>query len=80
MAEHTPTDAEVRESFVDGAAGEFIGEDFDRWLAEVRRETAEKAWDEGLVAERAALGASEVFGFVIAPEPNPYTKTESSDE
>lgn len=46
MAEHMPTDAEVRESFVDGAAGEFIEEDFDRWLAEVRRDAAEKAWDE----------------------------------
>lgn len=41
MAEHMPTDAEVRECFVDGAEGDFIGEDFDRWLAEVRRERDE---------------------------------------
>src|SRR5690606_1655829 len=29
----TPTTETVRDCFVDGAAGEFIGEDFDRWLA-----------------------------------------------
>lgn len=39
--EHTPTEAQVRECFVDGAEGDFIGEDFDRWLAEVRRERDE---------------------------------------
>lgn len=34
MAEdYTPTPETVRDCFVDGAAGEFIGEDFDRWLA-----------------------------------------------
>ncbi len=42
MAEHTPTTETVRDCFVDGAAGEFIGEDFDRWLtahdAELRAE------------------------------------------
>lgn len=43
MAEYTPTTETVRECFVDGAEGDFIGEDFDRWLAEVRREAAEKA-------------------------------------
>lgn len=48
--------------------------------AEVRREAAEKAWDEGLMAERTALGASEAFGFVIAPEPNPYRKKEATDD
>lgn len=37
------TDAEVRESFVDGAAGEFIGEDFDRWLAEVKAKALREA-------------------------------------
>ena len=43
MAEHTPTTETVRDCFVGGAEGDFIEEDFDRWLAEVRREAAVEA-------------------------------------
>ena len=38
MAEHTPTTETVRDCFVGGAEGDFIEEDFDRWLAEVKAE------------------------------------------
>lgn len=31
---HTPNDETVLECFLDGAAGEFVEEDFNQWLAE----------------------------------------------
>ena len=58
MAEYTPTTEQVRAAFIaqedfyarvaslEPPTSEESGEDFDRWLAEVRREAAEKAWDE----------------------------------
>ncbi|ACZ29595.1 hypothetical protein Xcel_0556 [Xylanimonas cellulosilytica DSM 15894] len=36
MTEYTPTTGEVRDCFVDGAEGEFIPDDFDRWLFRVQ--------------------------------------------
>lgn len=64
MTEHMPTDAEVRERFIDDAINraEVTGflatlyvtdkarADFDRWLAEVRCEAAEKALREAASA------------------------------
>ena len=42
MSDYTPSTDTARECFVDGAAGEFIGEDFDRWLESVRAEERER--------------------------------------
>lgn len=42
MANHTPDRRTVREAFIDGAAGEFIGEDFDRWILLVQADALEQ--------------------------------------
>lgn len=41
MSDHTPSTATTRECFLDGAAGEFTGADFDRWLAEMLAEAVQ---------------------------------------
>jgi hypothetical protein len=40
---YTPSLSTARECFVDGAQGEFLGEDFDRMIAAVRQEEREEA-------------------------------------
>lgn len=91
MTEHTPTTDEIVRYYLDGSRDWFPGlttsernERFDRWLAEVRRETAEKAWDEGRKAE--ALSWKHVFdGHPVAEGEmcgeckvvNPYRKGQS---
>ena len=72
MADHTPTEGEVRECFVDGAEGDFIGEDFDRWLTEVRRET----WDE--VADYLDRTNAPSIAESTRRD-NPYRKGETDD-
>lgn len=55
MREETPTIEQARHAYCDGLSGtsrtraESIAE-FDRMIAEVRREAAEKAWREGELA------------------------------
>lgn len=43
MSDYTPSLATAREVFIDGAEGEFVGEDFDRMIEAVRAEEREKA-------------------------------------
>ena len=43
MNDYTPSLATARAVFIDGAEGEFVGEDFDRMVQELKAE----AWDEG---------------------------------
>lgn len=38
MSDYTPSLATAREVFIEGAQGEFVGEDFDRMIAQVRAE------------------------------------------
>lgn len=48
--EYTPTTEQVRATYLGGTLIEFREEGFgrfQRWLAEVERAAAEKAWDEG---------------------------------
>jgi len=42
MSDYTPSIDTARECFVDGAAGEFIAEDFDRMIESVRAEERER--------------------------------------
>lgn len=78
---YTPTTEKVRSDYIRESAGPFVrpnareryAAEFDRWLAEVRREAAEAAWDEGEQAgmhnDRLMADGSE-DGFVD----NPYRK------
>lgn len=43
MSNHTPSLATARAVFIDGAEGEFVGEDFDQMIEAVRAEEREKA-------------------------------------
>ena len=43
MSDYTPSLATAREVFIDGAEGEFVGEDFDRMIAKVRAEALREA-------------------------------------
>ncbi|GAA1323230.1 hypothetical protein ACFSWE_15615 [Leucobacter albus] len=66
MSEHTPTTDVVRAGYVEGVEhdcyyegdvkttpdGLYGGEMFDRWLAEVERAAAEKAYERGRLDER----------------------------
>lgn len=71
MAEsYTPTTADVRDSWVDEMFPIASAEALDRWLAEDRRTTAEKAWDEGASALAALQKAGP--GYEVG---NPYRKT-----
>lgn len=46
MSDYVPTTEDVREGYVEGTGfGEEVYAQFDRWLAEVERAAAEKAWD-----------------------------------
>lgn len=48
VSRYTPTIEEVRDAFAGHDFDQAItGAQFDRWLAEVERAAAEKAWDEG---------------------------------
>lgn len=79
MAEYMTTEAEVRECFQASAEGldfkrEYYerGETFDRFMAEVRREAAEKAWDEWHSCEYPREEDHARFCL------NPYTKKEGT--
>lgn len=45
--EYVPTTEQVRETYAALCKTEAAADEFDRWLAEHDRESAEKAWDEG---------------------------------
>ena len=67
--EYTPTEAQVRQLY----ANSMDPAGFDRWLAEVRREVAEKAWDEGF-ADGYRQHAEGEDGLRFT---NPYRKEQS---
>lgn len=46
MTDYTPTTGTVLSCFLDGAAGEFITDDFHRWLASMKAETLRAAADQ----------------------------------
>lgn len=82
---YTPTTDEVCSDYIRASAGPFIRPnvrechvaEFDRWLAEVRREAAEKAWDEG---ERAGMHNDRLMtdGSDDGFADNPYRKVASN--
>ena len=85
MSEYTPTTAEVREEFVfghqevdmDGNVVVSLDEAFarwGRWLAEVERVAAEKAWLEGA---DSAFYNPEIRGYVDYPDENTYRREET---
>ena len=47
---YTPTTEEVRWQFSTDSPSEFMPEQFDRWLAEVKAEAWEEGWDSDLYA------------------------------
>lgn len=78
VAEYTLTTREVRRHYalaVNTFALEEGEERFDRWLAEVRREAAEQAWDAGWDARHHY----DERGGEPAPS-NPYRKKETTDD
>lgn len=66
--QYTPSTATVIECFLDGAEGSFIREDFDRWIAELKREVAEKALREAAAdfQRGAAAGLEPVLNTLAA--------------
>lgn len=74
MSEYMPTTDEIREDWVwdaptPGMRAEAVAT-FDRWLAEVRREAAEKAWDECARTVR-------LWDFEAVCDPNPYAQKDA---
>lgn len=65
MIEYTPTTKQVRHMYVVGSLTTEDVNDFDRWLAEVKREVAARAYAEGYQA------ASPIR---MGPQRNPYRK------
>ena len=66
MTDYTPSIALARECFVDGAAGEFIGEDFDQMLEFVRAEAEQR----GAKKERERVARNiEEWARRVAPAP-----------
>lgn len=84
MNDYTPTPEQVRDNYVEGMCA-FYGargeEDyrsqFDRWLAEHDRATAERAWDELFVTQfdGAPFEMSDTSG--IRDPNNPYREVSS---
>lgn len=73
MGEYTPTTDEAREWYQNGRFNDGLGDwdctdEFDRWLADRDRATAERAWDEGF---RAGFDVARWGGFPLL---NPYRK------
>ena len=52
--QYVPDEMDARGCFLDGAAGAFIREDWEAFLARVRRDAARGAID-GLIADRAHM-------------------------
>lgn len=79
MSDFTPTTEQVRALYVHDASapGQVErGEEFDRWLAEHDRETAERAWRDGLHAGIE----HERYAGDFDPEPsNPHRKEQTDD-
>ena len=79
MSEYMPTTQEIREFAADMLGWDLADPDaaFDRWLAEVKREVSEKAWDEG--REALALDVARPIGDdgMRAVTPNPYRAKET---
>ena len=77
--EYTPTEGEVRADYArdrDGWPDQERREDFDRFMAEVRREAAEKAWDECVQALAWATdNGPDPLRYVA--ENSPYRKGQS---
>ena len=93
MSEYTPTTENVRQTFAYVQAGlddddgyPFVThihvETFDRWLAEVERAAAEKAWTEGThSAEQFYQSHIPAYGKTPLPMPvNPYRRNEGENE
>lgn len=85
-SEYTPTVRKVRRVYafapVNFAAcnhlntdSEYAGLQFDRWLAEVERKAAEKAWERGArVAVELGVMPHSIDGFIA--DANPYQQQE----
>ena len=86
MTDHTPGTGDVRAAYARAMRQAFIAstgehlEEFDRWLAEHDRQTAERAWREGWV-DRAGRGLAFGAQPLADPAPaiNPY-RQEQTDE
>jgi hypothetical protein len=72
MSEYTPTTRDVRQYWVrEWAPSPELEAQFDRWLAEVERAAAEKAWEAGHEAFEEAWRSDHLFPYDYATE-NPY--------
>ena len=79
MSEYTPTTEQVRLDYVmaysEKESSQILAErDFDRWLANVERAAAERAWLEGA---DSAFYNPEIRGYVDYPDENPYRREET---
>ena len=54
--QYVPDEMDARECFLDGAAGADVREDWEAFLARVRRDAAREALD-GLIADKAHMAA-----------------------
>ena len=54
--QYVPDEMDARGCFLDGAAGAFVREDWEAFLARVRRDAAREALD-GLIADKAHMTA-----------------------
>ena len=52
--QYVPDEMDARGCFLDGAAGAFVTEDWEAFLARVRRDAAREALD-GLIADKAHM-------------------------
>ena len=81
MSEYTPTTAHIRDAWSElnyleskgNIPYQDSGDEFDRWLAEVERASAEKAWDEA----RAALRYEDDTPVELVSMVNPYRREEA---
>lgn len=76
MNDYTPSTEQIRARYTagDGDNTEWYESMFNRWLAEVERSAAQKAWDEGWTkgaeSERISFGRKVSY----KPKKNPYRK------
>ena len=76
MSDYTPSLATAREVFIDGAEGEFVGEDFDRMIEAVRAEEREKADQE--LSDAAVEAAARAMAHADVTNPDGWVMTEEA--
>lgn len=68
MTRHIPDHDTVRQFFIDGAEGEFIGEDFDAWLFNTALD-AQLTAVRGCIDGLSTLKSDAQLGYIITNDP-----------